>query len=193
MGRRWASSHFFLGLVEIALGVLALASIFAAVGTAVLVSRVQPLNFYYYEMIILMGLAVGIDYSLFIINRYREERAAGRPKMDAIQVASNTTGRAVFYAGVAVVTSLAGLLLTGDALFIGLGLGAMIVVIFPQTLYGVMETLKIERTVDFLVLSGFMFFGVVIFYLYNAVKQMQRKMEKLVRKVAIDKVKEGKE
>ena len=62
---------------------LALASIFAAVGAAVLVSRIEPLNFFFYEMTILMGLAVGIDYSLFIINRFREERANGYPKMDA--------------------------------------------------------------------------------------------------------------
>ncbi len=87
--------------------VLAIVAIFAAIGAAVLVSRVQPLNFYYYEMIMLMGLAVGIDYSLFIINRFREQRAAGHSKIDAIQVASDTTGRAVFYAGVTVVVSLA--------------------------------------------------------------------------------------
>lgn len=110
--------------------ILALVSIFAAVGAAVFVSQVQALNTYYYEMIILMGLAVGIDYSLFIVNRFREERASGRTKMDAIRVASNTTGRAVFYAGITVVASLSGLVLTGDTLFIGLGLGAVIVVIF---------------------------------------------------------------
>lgn len=109
--------------------ILAMAAVFAAVGVAVLVSRIQPLNMYYYEMIVLVGLAVGVDYSLFIINRFREERAAGRPKIEAIQVASNTTGRAVFYAGVTVVISVSGLLLTGDALFYGLGLGAMIVVL----------------------------------------------------------------
>ena len=109
---------------------LALASIFATIGAAVLVSRVQDLNFYYYEMVLLMGLAVGIDYSLFIVNRFREERAAGRSKMDAIRVASSTTGRAIFYAGITVVVSLAGLLLIGDPLFTGLGLGAIIVVLF---------------------------------------------------------------
>jgi len=109
--------------------IMALVSIFAAIGVAVLVSRVQPLNMYYYEMIVLIGLAVGVDYSLFIINRFREERAAGRPRMEAIRVASSTTGRAVFYAGATVVISVSGLLLTGDALFYGLGLGAMIVVL----------------------------------------------------------------
>ncbi len=110
--------------------VMALTAIFSALGAAVLVSRVESLNFYYYEMVLLMGLAVGIDYSLFIINRFREERAAGRPKLDAIQVASNTTGRAVLYAGITVMVSLFGLLLVGDPLFTGLGLGAIIVVLF---------------------------------------------------------------
>ena len=109
---------------------MALASIFAAIGAAVLVSRLQPLNFYYYEMIVLIGLAVGVDYSLFIINRFREERAAQKPRLEAILAASGTTGRAVFYAGITVVASVAGLLLTEDSLFIGLGAGAMIVVFF---------------------------------------------------------------
>ena len=108
---------------------MAIVSIFAAVGVATIASQFKPLNFNFFEMIILMGLAVGIDYSLFIINRFREERAAGRDKIEAIQVASDTTGRAVFYAGITVFVSLAGMLLTGDALFYGLGLGAMIVVV----------------------------------------------------------------
>ena len=108
---------------------MAIVSIFTAVGVATIASQFKPLNFNFFEMIILMGLAVGIDYSLFIINRFREERAADRDKIEAIQVASDTTGRAVFYAGITVVVSLAGMLLTGDALFYGLGLGAMIVVV----------------------------------------------------------------
>ena len=66
-------------------------------------------------------------------------------------------------------------------------LGALVLVVFPASIYGIMETLKIERTVDFFVIAGFMFFTVIIFYLYNAVKQMQRKMEKLVREFAIEK------
>ena len=108
---------------------IAIVSIFTAVGVAVFASELKPLNFYFFEMIILLGLAVGIDYSLFIVSRFREERAAGRDKIEAIQVSSDTTGRAVQYAGITVFVSLAGMLLTGDALFYGLGLGAMIVVV----------------------------------------------------------------
>ena len=110
--------------------VMAVTAIFMAIGMAVPVSRVVSLNFYYYEMVLLMGLAVGIDYSLFVVNRFREERAAGRSKLEAIQAASNTTGRAVFYAGITVVVSLVGLLFVGDPLFTGLGLGAIMVVLF---------------------------------------------------------------
>ena len=109
--------------------VMAIGAIFTSVGVATFASQGKPLNFNFFEMIVLMGLAVGIDYTLFIINRFREERAAGRDKIEAIEVASDTTGRAVFYAGITVFVSLAGMLLTGDALFYGLGLGAMIVVV----------------------------------------------------------------
>jgi len=108
--------------------VMAIGSIFTALGLAALVSQVYPLVELYAEMILLMGLAVGIDYSLFIVSRYRTERAAGREKIDAITVAANTTGRAVFYAGITVVLSLAGLMLTRDFTFISLALGAIIVV-----------------------------------------------------------------
>ncbi|MEA3515429.1 MAG: DUF2304 domain-containing protein [Nanoarchaeota archaeon] len=76
------------------------------------------------------------------------------------------------------------------SLWMAVWVGALLLVLFPETLYGIMETLNIERTVDFFVISGFMFFIVLIFYLYSTVKQMQRKMEKLVRKIAIDGKKE---
>ena len=97
-------------------------------------SQAYALQEFYVQLVLLMGLAVGVDYSLFILNRFREERAAGRSKLEAIRVASNTTGRAVFYAGITVVVSLIGLALTGDELFIGMGIGAVIVVLFAITL-----------------------------------------------------------
>ena len=108
--------------------IMAIGSIFTAIGIASLVSQVYPLVELYAEMVLLMGLAVGIDYSLFIISRYRTERAAGRVKIDAITVAANTTGRAVFYAGGTVILSLGGLMLTRDFTFISMALGAIIVV-----------------------------------------------------------------
>ena len=107
---------------------MAIGSIFTAIGIAALVSQVYPLAELYAEMILLMGLAVGIDYSLFIVSRFRTERSAGRDKIEAITVAANTTGRAVFYAGITVILSLAGLMLTRDFTFISLAAGAIIVV-----------------------------------------------------------------
>ena len=107
---------------------MAVGSIFTAIGIAALVSQVYPLVELYAEMILLMGLAVGIDYSLFIVSRFRTERSAGWDKIEAITVAANTTGRAVFYAGITVILSLAGLMLTRDFTFISLAAGAIIVV-----------------------------------------------------------------
>ena len=108
---------------------LAIGAIMTATGIAALVSQAYPLSDGYEILISMLGLAVGIDYSLFIISRFRTERQAGRSKLDAIAVASNTTGRAVFYAGITVVLSLAGLALTNNPVFISIGLGAIFVVI----------------------------------------------------------------
>ena len=107
---------------------LALGAIFSATAVAAVVSQVVPLADSYSEMILLMGMAVGIDYSLFIVSRFRAERKVGRSKLDAIAVASNTTGRAVLYAGITVVLSLSGLMLTDNPIFISLSLAAIIVV-----------------------------------------------------------------
>ena len=60
-------------------------------------------------------------------------------------------------------------------------------VMFPETIYGVMETLSIQRTVDFFVIGAFLFFSVIIFYLYIVVKQTQKKVEMVVRKIALEK------
>ena len=92
-------------------------------------SQAYPLADGYDIMLSMLGLAVGIDYSLFIISRFRYERQAGREKLEAIAVASNTTGRAVFYAGVTVAVSLAGLVMTNNPVFISLALGVIFVVL----------------------------------------------------------------
>jgi hypothetical protein len=74
--------------------------------------------------------------------------------------------------------------------------GALFFVSFPQTTYGIMEALKIERTADFMVMMGFTFFSVIIFYLYSTVKKNNYKIEQLVRQLAISQtekqLKEGK-
>ena len=109
--------------------ILAIGSIFSALGVAALVSHVFPMVDFVAQVVLLMGMAVGVDYSLFIVSRYRSERKAGRSKLEAIAVASNTTGRAVFYAGVTVVLSLLGLILTDSPIFISMSVAVIIVVL----------------------------------------------------------------
>ena len=75
-----------------------------------------------------MGMAVGVDYSLFYVKREREEKAAGYPRREALHRAAATSGQAVLISGVTVLIAMAGLLLAGSKIFESLGIGAMIVV-----------------------------------------------------------------
>jgi len=63
--------------------------------------------------------------------------------------------------------------------------GFIIVTFFPQTLYGIMEGLSIHRTVDLLIIAGFMLFAVIIFYLYATIKSLEKKIETVVRRTAV--------
>ena len=108
---------------------LAIFSIFVAVGAATLFGLVFPLSFFVENMINMIGLAVGIDYSLFIVHRYREERARGLQNEDAIARTAATAGRTVVFSGVAVVLGLTGMLLVPSNVFISIGMGAIFVVI----------------------------------------------------------------
>ncbi len=76
----------------------------------------------------LIGLAVAVDYSLFMITRFRVERRAGRDRAKAIEVSSSTAGRAVFFSGLAVMISLAGLITLGVSLFTSMAIGTISVV-----------------------------------------------------------------
>jgi RND superfamily putative drug exporter len=79
-------------------------------------------------MVLLIGVAVGVDYCLFSLRRLREERAAGRELDDAIRIAARTSGRVILVSGVTVIICLSGLLLTGISNFVGLTIGASLVV-----------------------------------------------------------------
>ena len=114
------------GVVPIILGVVSIAT---ALGLAALVGQLFDLSFFITNMISMIGLAVGIDYSLFIVSRYREERQKGFPKVDAIGRAGATASRAVFFSGMTVVLALVGMLLVPNTLFRALGLGAILVVV----------------------------------------------------------------
>jgi RND superfamily putative drug exporter len=109
--------------------VLAIASIIVAVGMTAVVGRAMDLSFFVVNMITMIGLAVGIDYALFIVSRYREERRRGRPKHAAIEVAGGTASKAVFFSGSTVVLALLGMFLIPTVIFRSLGAGAILVVI----------------------------------------------------------------
>lgn len=105
--------------------ILAGVAILIATGAATLLSNVFPLSIFVTNMIVMMGLALGIDYSLMIVERFREERRVGRSTTDAIVVASDTATRAVVFAGLTVVISLTGLLIFPANLFKALAAGAI--------------------------------------------------------------------
>lgn len=109
--------------------VLSLVSIFVAIGLTALLGRVMGLSFFIVNMITMIGLAVGIDYALFIVERYREERRRGRAKDLAIEIAGGTASKAVLLSGTTVVLALLGMFLIPTLIFRSLGAGAILVVI----------------------------------------------------------------
>jgi putative drug exporter of the RND superfamily len=110
--------------------VLAVTALLAAFGILGLYSQfVSPVSPYASQLVVLIGLAVAVDYSLFMVTRFRTERRHGRDKLDAIHVASNTAGRAVFFSGLAVMISMAGLFLLDDTLFQSMAVGTISVIL----------------------------------------------------------------
>jgi uncharacterized membrane protein YdfJ with MMPL/SSD domain len=112
------------GLVPL---LLALVAIFAALGLTALVGIGFDLSIFTVNMLSGMGLALGIDYSLFIVSRFREERSAGREKLEAIAAAGMTASRAVLFSGVAFVIAMFGLLIIPNTIFRSLATGAILV------------------------------------------------------------------
>lgn len=110
--------------------VLASTSLLAAFGILGIYSRVVgTVSPNASQLIVLIGLAVAVDYSLFMITRFRVERRAGRDRSRAIEVSSSTAGRAVFFSGLAVMISLSGLLTLGFSLFTSMAVGTIAVVL----------------------------------------------------------------
>ena len=109
---------------------LGLTSVAAAMGAFGVVSQFAPDGGSTGALVLLVGLAVGVDYSLFYIRREREERRAGRGPEAALDVAAATAGRAIVVSGLTVMLSLAGLLITGLSVFTAMALGTIIVVAF---------------------------------------------------------------
>jgi putative drug exporter of the RND superfamily len=110
--------------------VLAVSSLVAAFGILGIYSQViGPVSPNATQLIVLIGLAVAVDYSLFMITRFRVERRNGRDRAKAIEISSSTAGRAVFFSGLAVMISLAGLVTLGVSLFTSMAIGTIAVVL----------------------------------------------------------------
>ena len=108
--------------------VLALTSVMAAGGLLALASNGLHVDSSASTMMLLIGLAVGVDYSLFYIRRQREERAAGRSTLEAVDIAAATSGRSVLVSGLTVIAAMAGMFLTGQHTFMGMAEATILVV-----------------------------------------------------------------
>jgi RND superfamily putative drug exporter len=109
--------------------ILAMVSIFVAMGLTTLVGQLFELSDVVTNIITMIGLAVGIDYALFIVERFREERRRGAAKLDAIERAGGTATRAVVFSGFTVIVALLGMLVVPMSVFRSLGIGAALVVV----------------------------------------------------------------
>ena len=107
---------------------LAFSAVLASSGLAAVASHVVHQSEATSSVMLLMGMAVGVDYSLFYLRREREERRQGHSSAVALQRAAATSGRAVLVSGFTVLIAMAGMLLTGSKVFTSLGVGAMLVV-----------------------------------------------------------------
>ncbi len=107
---------------------LALSGVIATMGLYAPLSYLLPDGGSVANVVLLIGLAVGVDYSLFYLKREREERRAGRGTVDAIEVAAATSGHSVVVSGLAVMVAMAGLFVVQDAAFSALAAGAIVVV-----------------------------------------------------------------
>jgi RND superfamily putative drug exporter len=107
---------------------LALTAVFATMGLIALPSQLVPMDDNIGAVVLLVGLAVGVDYALFYLKREREERAAGKGPRAALEAAAATSGRAVLISGVTVMIAMAGLFFSNNNTYLGFGIATMLVV-----------------------------------------------------------------
>jgi uncharacterized membrane protein YdfJ with MMPL/SSD domain len=107
---------------------LGLTAVFGTLGLVAGVSHLVPMDNTVTEVVLLVGLAVGVDYSLFYLRREREERARGASKLEAVHTAAASSGRAVLVAGSTVMVAMAGMFFAGLSIFTALGIGSILVV-----------------------------------------------------------------
>ena len=134
----WTVVPLALGILLVVFGallaallpvVLALTAFLAANGLLALVSHALHVDQSASSVMLLMGLAVGVDYCLFYLRREREERAAGRDKETALRIAAATSGRSVLVSGMTVLVAMAGMFLAGMQLFDGFAVATISVVL----------------------------------------------------------------
>ncbi len=133
----WTAVPLALGILFVAFGallaavlpvILALTAFIAALGLLALVSHLSPVDPSSSSVMLLMGLAVGVDYCLFYLRREREERKKGRDREAALKIAAATSGRSVLISGMTVVVAMAGMYLSGMHIFEGFAAGTILVV-----------------------------------------------------------------
>ncbi len=107
---------------------LGLSAVIGALGLSAVVSQLFPADDSVAAVILLIGLAVGVDYSMFYLRREREERARGRDMYSSLEIAGATSGRAVVISGVTVIVAMAGMFISGNPTFISFAVGTIIVV-----------------------------------------------------------------
>jgi uncharacterized membrane protein YdfJ with MMPL/SSD domain/pimeloyl-ACP methyl ester carboxylesterase len=107
---------------------LALTAVFATFGLVAAASQVLPMANEVPALVLLVGLAVGVDYSMFYLRREREERAKGRSERAALEAAAATSGRSVLISGLTVMVAMAGMFVVGDKTFASFGVATMLVV-----------------------------------------------------------------
>ena len=107
---------------------LAMSAVLATLGIVALISQALPMSDSVSAIILLIGLAVGVDYTMFYLKREREERAKGRSAEEALEVAAATSGRSVLISGCTVLVAMAGMVFTGDSDYASFGVATMTVV-----------------------------------------------------------------
>ena len=107
---------------------LGLTAVMGTLGLLAPISQIVPIADAASSVVLLVGLAVGVDYSMFYLRREREERDAGRSNEAALEVAAATSGRAVLISGVTVMVAMAGMFIAGNAVFTSLAVGTILVV-----------------------------------------------------------------
>jgi len=107
---------------------LGLTAVIATMGLLAIPSKVLPMDESIGAVILLIGLAVGVDYTMFYLKREREERAEGKSEEEALEIAASTSGRSVLISGLTVMIAMAGMFLTGDPTFKGFGAATILVV-----------------------------------------------------------------